>query len=309
LHHTTTELSAGTRLGPALRRLNTRAEPQRRIERTAIVYQRGNRRRTILVLVVITAVALITLDVRESGPLSEVRGVARDAMTPVADAADAVFSPVGDWIDGVTRSTALKEENARLRRQLEEARGQGATARAATEENKQLKKLLDLQYVEGNDAIAAQVVEAAPSNFEFTVQIGKGSSDGIGVDMPVVTGAGLVGRVIEPVSRDRATVLLLRDPQSGVGVRIEKSQTSGVVKGRADGGTLRLEFVDPNASVSEGELVSTSGQNSRFPAAIPVGTVSKVTKTQGDLQQDILVKPFADFSRLDYVKVLRVRAG
>lgn len=260
-------------------------------------------------LVAITAIALITLDVRESGPLSEVRGVARDAMSPVADAADTVFSPVGDWIDGVTRSTSLKNENERLKRQLDEARGRDAAARAATEENKELKKLLDLPFVEDTDAIAAQVVEAAPSNFEFTLQIGKGSSDGIGVDMPVVTGAGLVGRVIEPVSRNRATVLLLNDPQSGVGVRIEKSQTSGVLKGRADSGTLRLEFVDPNASVTEGELVSTSGQNSQFPAAIPVGTVSKVTKTRGDLQQDILVKPLVDFSRLDYVKVLRVRAG
>jgi rod shape-determining protein MreC len=256
---------------------------------------------------VITAVALITLDVRETGPLSAVRGAARDAMSPVTDTADTVFSPVGDWIDGVTSATSLKHENARLKRQLEEARGHDAAARAATQENTELKKLLDLPYAEDADAVAAPVVEAAPSNFEFTVQIGKGSSDGIGVDMPVVTGAGLVGRVVEPVSRDRATVLLLEDPQSGVGVRIEKTQTSGVVKGRADSGALRLEFVDPNASVTEGELVSTSGQNSRFPPAIPVGTVSKVTKRVGDLQQDILVKPLVDFAGLDYVKVLRVR--
>ena len=127
--------------------------------------------------------------------------------------------------------------------------------------------------------------------------------------MPVATGAGLVGRIVA-VSRDRATVLLLKDPQSGVGVKIERSQTPGVVKGRADSGTLRLEFVDPNAPVTEGELVSTSGQqNSPFPAAIPVGTVSKVTKAHGDLQQDILVKPLVDFSRLDYVKVLRPQPG
>jgi rod shape-determining protein MreC len=105
-------------------------------------------------------------------------------------------------------------------------------------------------------------------------------------------------------------VLLIKDPKSGVGVKVEKSQTTGVVKGRADSGTLRLDFVDPNASVTEGELVYTSGQqNSPFPPAIPVGRVSKVTKTHGDLQQDILIKPLVDFSRLDYVKVLRPRSG
>jgi rod shape-determining protein MreC len=274
-----------------------------------VVYQRGNRRRTILALIVITAVALITLDVRGSGPISAVRSGARDVVNPVAGAFDTVFSPVGDWIDGVTSAASLKDENARLRRRLDEARGQEATARAATEENKELKKLLDLPFVEDSDAIAAQVVEGAPSNFEFTVQIGKGESDGVRVDMPVVTGAGLVGRVLE-VSRDRATVLLINDPESGVGVRIEKSGTAGVIKGRGDSSTVRADFVDPNADVTKGEVVYTSGQlNSPFPAAIPVGTVSKVRKTPGDLQQDILVEPLVDFAHLDYVKVLRPSSG
>ena len=270
-----------------------------------VVYQRENRRRTILALIVLTAVTLITLDVRGSGPISTLRGGAHDVVDPIAGAFGAVFSPVGDWIDGVTSTTSLKDENARLRRRLDAARGQEARARAATQENKELKKLLDLPFVEDADAIAAQVVEGAPSNFEFTVQIGKGESEGVGVDMPVVTGAGLVGRVLA-VSRDRATVLLVKDPESGVGVKIEKSGAPGVVKGRGDSDTLRVDFVDPNADVTKGEIVYTSGQqNSPFPAAIPVGTVSNITKAHGDLQQDVLVKPLVDFSRLDYVKVLR----
>ena len=274
-----------------------------------IVYQRENRRRTILALIVLTAVTLITLDVRGSGPISALRGGAHDVVNPIAGAFDTVFSPVGDWIDGVTSAASLKDQNAQLRRRLDAARGQEAAARAATQENKDLKKLLDLPFVENADAIAAQVVEGAPSNFEFTVQIGKGESDGVGVDMPVVTGAGLVGRVLA-VSRDRATVLLVKDPESGVGVKIEKSGTPGVVKGRGDSDTLRVDFVDPNADVTKGEIVYTSGQQSSpFPGAIPVGTVSKITKAHGDLQQDVLVKPLVDFSRLDYVKVLRPPAG
>jgi rod shape-determining protein MreC len=274
-----------------------------------IVYQRANRRRTILALIVLTAVTLITLDVRGAGPISAVRGGARDVVNPIAGASDAVFSPVGDWVDGVTSATALKDENARLRRRLDSIGGQQASARAATEENKELKKLLDLPFVVDTDSIAAPVVDGAPSNFEFTVQIGKGESDGVGVDMPVVTGAGLLGRVLE-VSRDRATVLLVTDPESGVGVKIEKSGTTGVVKGRGDSNTVRADFVDPNADVTKGEIVYTSGQqNSPFPSAIPVGTVSKVTKTRGDLQQDILVKPLVDVSHLDYVKVLRPSSG
>jgi rod shape-determining protein MreC len=274
-----------------------------------VAYQPTSRRRPILALIVLTAVALITLDVRGSGPISAVRGGAHDVVNPIAGAFDAVFAPVGDWIDGVTGASSLKHENAQLRRRLDAARGQQATARAATQENKDLKKLLNLPFVADADAIAAPVVEGAPGNFELTVQIGKGESAGVGVDMPVVTGAGLVGRV-SAVSHDRATVLLLEDSKSGVGVKIEKSGTSGVVKGRGDSDTVRVDFVDPSADVTKGEIVSTSGQQSSpFPAAIPVGTVSKVTKAHGDLQQDILVKPLVDFSHLDYVKVLRPPPG
>jgi rod shape-determining protein MreC len=273
-----------------------------------VAYQRTNRR-PILVLIVVTAVALITLDVRGSGPIAAVRGGAHDVVDPIARTIGAAFSPVGNWIDGVTRATSLKDENARLRRGLDAARGQEAAARAAVQENKELKKLLDLPFVDGTNAIAAPVVGGAPSNFELTVQIGRGSSDGVGPDMPVVTGAGLVGRVIE-VSRDRATILLVKDPQSGVGVKMERTGTTGVVKGRGDSSTLRVDFVDPNADVTAGEIVSTAGvQNSAFPAGIPVGTVSKVSRTPGDLQQDVVVKPLVDFSRLDYVKVLRPSSG
>jgi len=273
-----------------------------------VAYQRTNRR-PILVLIVVTAVALITLDVRGSGPISTVRGGVHDVIDPVAGALEAVFAPVGDWIDGVTSASALKDENARLRRRLDAARGQRAAARAAIEENKELKKLLNLPFAEGTDAIAAPVVDGAPGNFEVTVQIGRGASDGVGTDMPVVTGAGLVGRVIE-VSRDRATVLLVNDPQSGVGVKMERTGTTGVAKGRGDTGTLRVDYVDPNVEVREGEVVSTWGQQaSPFPAGIPLGTVSKVTRTRGDLEQDVLVKPLVDFSHLDYVKVLRPSPG
>lgn len=260
-------------------------------------------------LTVLTAAALIMLDVRESGPLSGVRSGAREVMAPVADVVDTAVSPVGDWVDGVTHATALKDENARLRRELDEARGRQARARAVTEENEQLKKLLDLPFYEDADAVAAEVMQGAPSNFEFTVQISKGSSDGIRADMAVVTGAGLVGRVLEPVSRNRATVVLIKAPESAVAVTIERSQTTGVLRGRADSDTLRLDFVDPNVAVKEGELVYTSGQQgSRFPATIPVGRVSKVTKTRGDLEQDVLVEPMVDLSRLEYVKVLRANS-
>jgi rod shape-determining protein MreC len=268
-----------------------------------VVYRRGNRR-SILILLFITSITLITLDVRGSGPITGARGVAHDVVAPVASAADRVFSPVGDWLGGVTRAGSLENENARLRDELEELEGEAARNRGFESENEELSRLLDLPYTEDSDAIAARVVSGSPGNFEWTVQIDRGTNDGVAEDMAVVAGAGLVGRVVE-ASANRATVLLLRDPESGISVVTENARTTGIASGRAGETTLTLDFVDAGVQVDEGELVFTSGRdNSLFPASIPVAVVEKVEK--GGLEQDILLRPLVDLDSLEFVKVLRL---
>jgi rod shape-determining protein MreC len=270
-----------------------------------VVYRRGNRR-SILLLLLITSVTLITLDVRGSGPITGARGIAHDVLAPVASVADKVFSPVGDWIGGVTRAGTLKDENARLRREIEELQGQAAQNRAFESENQELAQLLDLPYTEDSDAIAARVVSGSPGNFEWTVQIDRGTDSGVAEGMAVVTGAGLVGRVVE-ASGTRATVLLIRDPSSGVAVVTESARAAGIAQGHTGEGTLTLDFIEPGIEVDEGEFVYTSGRdNSRFPANIPVARVEKVgNKKAGDLSQNIDLRPLVDLDSLEFVKVLR----
>ena len=79
--------------------------------------------------------------------------------------------------------------------------------------------------------------------------------------MPVVTGDGLVGRVVQ-ASRKRATVLLLTDPNSGVAVRLEKSGGTGVGERATPAATCSAcDFVDPSVKVTKDELVSTAGSS------------------------------------------------
>jgi rod shape-determining protein MreC len=269
-----------------------------------VVYQQGNRRRrSILALIVITAVALITLDIRESGPISGLRDGARDVVEPISGGVEAVFSPVGDWIDGIVHSATLSDENAQLRRRLDEQRGKLAEAEAAIDENRDLKDILDIPYVQDEDAITAQVVGGAPGNFEFTVQVDAGSSHGVEPEMTVVTGAGLVGRVSKSSGR-RATVVLLRDPESSVRVKLENG-AAGFLVGRGDEELLRLDEIQRDIEVKKGDLLTTAGDaSSVFPGGVPVGRVAEVENISGELQQRILVEPIVDFSRLDHVKVL-----
>jgi rod shape-determining protein MreC len=120
-----------------------------------------------------------------------------------------------------------------------------------------------------------------------------------------VTGAGLVGRVVE-VSASRATVLLLTDPTFSIGVRLSASGDVGLASGTGRSNPLRIDLVDPAAKIKPGDGLVTSGlANERFPKDIPVGTVRAVGQKPGALQQDVTLDPAADLARLEFVAILQ----
>lgn len=274
------------------------------------VYRRSQRR-TVLVLLVLTSITLVTLDLRGDGggPVALVRRVARDAFAPVESGADTVFRPLGDFLDGVSRAGSLKAENAGLRRRVEALEGELARARGLDRENQVLRRLLDLGFVDQVDSVAGRVVSFAPGNFEWTVTVDRGAREGVEMDMPVVSGEGLVGRVIE-VSDTRSKVLLLTDPRMSVGIRLAGSGETGVTRGLAGKDVLQVDLIDPDTPVEDEELVVTSGlQQARFPPGIPIGTVASVSTRRGALQKDLRVAPLADLDRLEFVEILLWRDG
>ena len=274
------------------------------------VYRRG-RRRYVLVLLVLSSVTVITLDLRGQGGdvFDAARRMAQDAYAPIEDAANSVFSPVGDFIDGITRSGSLKSENQRLRRRVQQLEGGLARTSGLDRENRLLRKLLDIGFADNIPGVAAQVVSFAPGNFEWTVVVDRGSKDGVEEGMPVVSGEGLVGRVVDVSSR-RAKVLLLTDPRMAVGVRLASSGETGVTQGLGGKDVVELDLIDPGVDVGPDELVVTSGlQQGRFPAGVPVGTVASASKRPGALQQDVRIKLLADLGRLEFVEILFWKGG
>jgi rod shape-determining protein MreC len=259
----------------------------------------------VLILLILTSITLITIDARgnNGGVTRTVRDSARDAIAPVQEAVDDILSPVADWFDGVTESADLKQENRVLREQLAEARGEAARSRGARRELRELRRLAELPYLPDLPGVTAQVIAGSPGNFESTIAVDKGTDAGILAGMPVVTGDGLVGRVVQASGR-RATVLLLTDPGSGVAVRLENSGGTGVANGRAGSDLLRLDLVDPDFKVRSGELAFTA-ESSRYPSDIPVGRVVSVKKAPGAIEQTILLQPLADIGRASVVKVIQ----
>jgi rod shape-determining protein MreC len=274
----------------------------------ALSRRSGGRSRLTIALLVFTSIALLTLDFRNAEVVQSARRIAGTAFSPLRGAAETVASPFSNAWHGITDYGDLKNENDDLRKELEEAQGEAVLQDDAAT---QLSEILDQQHLEwvGDiDTTTARVLSSDPSNFSHTIDISKGSDDGLKVDMPVVNGAGLVGKIVQ-VTPNRSTVQLITDPDFKVGVRLLGSDlATGTAHGQGRGEDLlvdtRLE-PDIDDPPKPGTALTTSGaQLSAFPDSIPVGKVRTVREAGGGLTLELVVRPMADTDRMQFVTVL-----
>jgi rod shape-determining protein MreC len=266
---------------------------------------RTGRSRFTLLLVVLTSITILTLDFRGSGAVDDVRGAAATVFGPVRDAAAWVTSPFADAWNGVFGYNELEDENEALRAQVEELQGQVVENEDAAQQLDAIAETEGLPLTSQLGSTLARVVGAGLTNFENTVELNRGSDDGIAVGMPVVTGAGLVGRVTQ-VAGNRSVVQLVTDPGFDLGVKLVASGDVGIGHGTGEGDPLVVDAgIDLRTIVEEGDAVSTSGvDRSIFPPDIPIGRVATVERAADQLNQVLEVELLADLDNLAYVRVL-----
>jgi rod shape-determining protein MreC len=266
---------------------------------------RTGRSRFTLLLLVLTSVTVLTLDFRGAGLVDDLRGGAATVFSPLRDAGAWVGRPVADAWNGVFGYSDLEAENQDLRRQLDELRGQQAEAESTLRQMDELADLNHLNRWTDVPTVTARIVGGPMSNFEHSLQIDKGTADGVTEGMPVVSGAGLVGRIATATS-STSVVTLITDPDFTFGIRLAVSGDIGLATGNGDGQPLTVDQIALNVSVNEREAVSTSGvERSVFPPDIPVGRVREMRTRDDQLSQVLTVEPLADIDQLSYVAVLQ----
>jgi rod shape-determining protein MreC len=267
--------------------------------------RRTGRSRLTLALLILTSLAVLTLDFRDAGPVRALREVAATVFSPLRGAADTVSTPFSNAWGGITDYGDVKKENEELREQVDELRGDAVRGKDAIDQLVPILEQLDISWVDQVARTTARVTSGPVSNFDYTIEIDKGSSDGIVEGMPVVTGAGLVGRVVQ-AAPGTSTVQLLTDPDFRVGVRMVPGGTPGTARGGGRGEPLVVDTaLDPKAELPEDAVLTTSGADrSAFPASIPVAEVTGKRPASGGLTLDLLAEPYADTGGLAYVTVL-----
>jgi rod shape-determining protein MreC len=269
----------------------------------------SRRTRVLLSVLLVAALTFIILDLRGGeGPLTGVRNLASNVLGGMERVAATVFSPItgaSSWWGGMRDQAAqiqtLTADNERMRSELDRLTNDKARVAA-------LDGLLRVANVGQYRIIPAEVIAVGPAqDFSWTITIDAGKRDGVEQEMTVINGDGLVGRVLKTTA-STATVVLIVDTTSAVGGRVAGSEEIGIVSGTGRQDALEFQMLDPLADLRNGDALVTFGSKGGRPFApgIPIGRVSEVSGTPGQLTRVATVTPYIDVSTLSVVGVVTV---
>jgi rod shape-determining protein MreC len=273
------------------------------------------RRRAVLAVLVAASLFLLTVYFGESsgGGLHSVQRTAMGILSPIQDGASRVLKPVRDLFGWFGDTVNAKGERDRYKKEAGAYYQQVARLR---QENSDLAQRAGLKQQDdgGLDQYApveARVFVRSPNAFYQTMEINKGTSDGVEAGDPVIDEGGLIGKV-ETALGGSANVSLITDQDFAVSAVAGQNRVAGSIQPAIGApGDLLLQLVQQPEQVHAGDIVYTAGTvstradlPSRYPAGILIGTVTRIDPGSGDLDRRIHVKPAAHIGTSDVVQVL-----
>lgn len=249
-----------------------------------------HRDRTTLVLAVLVSGLLLTLD----------RGTQAD----VARALGAtLYAPLHGLVQGTEELFVLRRENRQLRRVVATLNLERMRLLQLRDEYQQMRRLAGFARERFPVLLPCSVVGRSTDHVQDMIQLARGVSDSIRIDMPVTAYAGLVGRVRQ-VTRDRTLVEVLSSPGMAVSCRDQRSGVVGILRW-VRGNRFSLDRVDAVEDVLPGDPLVTSGLGGAYPRGIPVGVVTRVENSLDGLFKQIEVRPYVELGGVQDVFVVR----
>jgi len=268
----------------------------------SIITHRDERKLFAVVGAVIVAalVALLQLDFARNGrtsPLTAtvttITAYAQFAFAAVINGTTTGWSTIVRTPGLFVENGRLRDENAALRKQNDELQEEVTRVPAAA--------ALARAQLAHPDGVAATVIGYDPEATTRVVTIDRGAKDGVRRDDGVITGEGVVGRIVE-VDPLTSKVLLINDATSKLPAVVQKGRWWAIAVGTSS--RIKLQYVSQDAKLHVGDRVVT-GEGRSFRAGILIGRIRQLEPlAAGALDQSAVVQPAADLTALSRVLVL-----
>lgn len=222
------------------------------------------------------------------------------------------ISRVGEWLSNrseeLVQIRTLLDENARLKEQVAALTEENTLLQQDKYELNKLRELvaLDEQYGEYNK-VGARIISRDSGNWYSNFIIDKGANDGFTVNMNVIAGGGLVGRIISVGpnwSRVRA-VISDNNHVTAMTLASEDPMTvSGDLQLMANGIIRFSQLLDSEGKVSVGDKVVTSIISDKYLPNILIGYIHTINRDSNNLTKSGYITPAVDFEHLEEVLVI-----
>ncbi len=253
-------------------------------------------RRFAYLLLIGVAVTLILIGKIETVLIERVRANFSDVVAPVLELLSEPVRLARTGAEHVVDLADLIEENERLTQENARLLQWRIFAKKLETENQSLKGLLRFDPGPKARFISARAIADVGGAFARAILLNVGESKGVRVGLPVMTGEGLVGRVVHVGART-SRVLLLTDINARTPVVIGDPPVRAILAGdNRDNPTLK--FIDGDVVLEAGALIVTSGHGGVFPPGLPVGVIA------GEVEGRILAQTFVDWRNLAYVRLV-----
>ena len=206
---------------------------------------------------------------------------------------------------GIFRYKTLTEENEALRDENDRLKRELAEAELSKEELAELEEMSEeLKYdaVKNADIVTANITMFDGTTWLNIMNIAKGTDDGIKQNDCVISGSGLVGRVVE-TGTSWSKIVSIVDDQNKTSFKVSgKKKILGMLEGDGKGGMEGYTF-DASANVKKGDRLVTSGMG-LYPAGITIGTVTEAEYNEDSQLLMVKVDTETDFRSLTKVSVI-----
>jgi rod shape-determining protein MreC len=257
-----------------------------------------------LLVLVVLALALLKLPGETMGKFKlAVSGL----FLPLFGLTGSAHELLGEAREGLTPKRELQRQIDQLQRQAQEQQLLLSQDAAVWAENARLRALVGWPRQTRWKLKLARVISRDPANWWRSLEIDLGARDGLRTNCPVLTAAGLVGRV-QGVGQTRSQVVMLGDPNLRVSAVVTNNGEVGVLFANSsmpqEDGMIDLDYLSGNSLVAPGQSVETSGDGGVFPRGIPIGRIVDVRSKDYGLSKEARVKLSVNLGALEEVMVM-----
>ncbi len=264
---------------------------------------------TIIMVIILLVVLIITAG---ENNMSGTESFIGSVFSPIQRALYSATEAIGGFFERMFAGSDLQTENLELRARVAELEGQLADYNEIKAENDRLSAMLN--FTSGTqelEHVTARVIGSdAPGHWFNIFIIDAGLAQGIKVNMPVVNGDGLVGRVVD-VGAGFSRVMAIIDSSSGVSGIVERTRDYGILTGLTGSGDedaqLEMGNLPLDADLMPGDTVISSGLAGIFPKGIRIGEVTEVRPSKDGMRNQAVVTPWVDFEHLEEVMIITTK--